>query len=209
MANVTLRRYTNLAATIQMLHDRCLTLLNPNNWDDRNDAFYMEEYKARKGAQSLLALCFARASETYHHWRVFSPGSDGVCLEIDGTMLEAALSTDPRILCKSVTYKKIDKVKGIETWQLPFAKRWPYRDEKEFRIVYVDLHDLLEFKQVPIKLNSINRITLSPWMPKPLSDAVKKTLKSIRGCSKLEIVRSTLVENERWKRAVSPKLRVS
>jgi len=83
MTAVTLRRYTNLAATVHLLRNRCLTLLNPESWDDRNDAYFLAQYKERTNASSVLALCFAEASETYHHWRVFSSGGDGVCIEFD------------------------------------------------------------------------------------------------------------------------------
>jgi hypothetical protein len=60
-----LRRYTNLAATIHMLRSRTITLLSPGSWDDRNDAYFMAEYKRRKGLKTLLALCFANCGETY------------------------------------------------------------------------------------------------------------------------------------------------
>jgi hypothetical protein len=88
MGKITLRRYTNLAATIHILKSRHISLLSPAFWDDRNDAFFMRRYKERKSAKSVLALCFAEASETYHHWRVFSHGSDGTCIEFDKGHLE-------------------------------------------------------------------------------------------------------------------------
>jgi hypothetical protein len=103
-----LRRYTNLAATIHMLRSREITLLSPGTWDDRNDAYYMAEYKRRKNLKTLLALCFANCEETYHHWRVFSHGADGVRIEFDKNLLLRALSGDERIIARDVTYKKID-----------------------------------------------------------------------------------------------------
>jgi hypothetical protein len=68
----TLHRFTNLAAAIHMLRARKITLLDPNTWDDKNDAYFMAEYKRQKGLATLLALCFADCDETYHHWRVFA-----------------------------------------------------------------------------------------------------------------------------------------
>jgi hypothetical protein len=79
----TLRRYTNLASLIHILKRQTITLLNPATWDDRNDAYFMSEYRRIKQAKSVLALCFTTAPETYHHWRVFSHGGDGVCIEFD------------------------------------------------------------------------------------------------------------------------------
>ncbi len=58
MEENVLLRYTNLAAAIHLLRNRCLTLLNPATWTDRNDAFFLAEYKAaearRKRARPLL-----------------------------------------------------------------------------------------------------------------------------------------------------------
>jgi hypothetical protein len=210
MSTVSLRRYTNLAATLDVLPKRRLTLLSPSTWDDRNDAFFMSAFKARTNAQSVLALCFAEAFETYHHWRVFSHGSDGVCIELDKGALTASLAEDRRIRYGTVTYRKIDDVtvNGVETEDLPFVKRYPYKDEKEFRIVYVDMDEIKEFAYVPIiSLHSITRITLSPWMPKGLSDTVIETLRCLNDCRGLRVHRSTLVENERWKRIANPKLK--
>jgi hypothetical protein len=52
---------------------------------------------------------------------------------------------------------------------------------------------------VAFPLSSISRITLSPWLPSALSDHVKDTLRSIPGCAKLSIARSTLISNQEWK----------
>ena len=90
--------------------------------------------------------------------------------------------------------------------ELPFIKRYPYKDEKEFRILFVDRDEIREFKELAISLSWIKRITLSPWMPKPLANGVVSALKGIKGCGKIPVVRSTLIENESWKRKVNPKL---
>ncbi len=205
MTESSLRRYTNLSATLHILQDRSLTLLSPSSWDDRNDAYYLTEYQRRVHAQSVLALCFAEAPETYHHWRVFSSGSGGVCLEFDKAKVEKCVQDDGRFTCRSVDYRTIDAAatKGFETDQLPFVKRFPYSDEKEFRIIFVDKDDGKNIQRMEISLNAIRRITLSPWMPRPLADAVKSTLKGIKGCQHLKVYRSTLVDNERWKNAVN------
>jgi hypothetical protein len=59
--------------------------------------------------------------------------------------------------------------------------------------------DAVEYKDYPIQLTCIRRITLSPWMSKTLAASVKKTLKSIPGCAMIKISRSTLVDNDAWK----------
>jgi hypothetical protein len=198
-----LHRYTNLASAIFVLQRRAVTLLSPALWDDRNDAYFMSQYKAQTSLKTLLALCFSEVPETYHHWRVFSHGSDGVRIEFDKAKLLAAFKGDRRVVARSVDYREINKLKldpapGIET--LPFLKRYPYRDEKEFRIVYRCSDEAVETKSFPVPLNAIARVTLSPWLPLPLADEVRRLLRAIDGCGKLSVARSTLLENENWKR---------
>src|SRR5579871_1937831 len=76
-----LRRYTDLPSLFRLLATRQITLIDPRSWDDRNDTFYMAQYKERKQLSSLLALCFSMAPETYHHWYIFTKGSSGVCIQ--------------------------------------------------------------------------------------------------------------------------------
>jgi hypothetical protein len=197
-----LHRYTNLAATIHLLQTRQITLLNPATWDDRNDAYFMAEYKRHKNAATVLALCFTAQNETYHHWRVFSHGTDGVRLEFDRERLTAAFQRKRGLRGGLVAYRTIKDLRRLERLdveELPFLKRAPYQDEQEFRLVYVSADEAVEFKTYPIKLAWLRRITLSPWMSKALADSVKANLLAIDGCSRLQISRSTLVENEAWK----------
>lgn len=197
-----LRRYTNLAATIHMLRNREITLLSPATWDDRNDAYFMAEYKRRKNLKSLFALCFANCDETYHHWRVFSHGSDGVRIEFDKAILMKSF-VDDRIIARDVSYKKIDELKVDTRFavdDLPFLKRQGFRDEVEFRVIYQNDSRVLFTKSFEFDLAAIRRITLSPWIVKSLSDSVIATLRQIKGCAKLKIYRSTLVDNEQWQR---------
>ena len=98
-----LRRYTSLAALLALLQDKKLTLLSPSLWEDRNDAFYMGEYKSKKELQTLLALCFTESDETYHHWRVFTHGSDGVCIHFKREALLAALPIGHQLVAGPVT----------------------------------------------------------------------------------------------------------
>jgi hypothetical protein len=204
MTAVTLRRYTNLAAAIHSLRNKTITLLDPASWDDRNDAYFMSQYKKRKPAQTLLALCFAESSETYHRWRVFSHGSDGVCLEFDKDRLLSSLLRHDGLQANSVIYKQIEEVRTARPSvdELPFLKRYLYRDEKEFRLIYVDQMTAIESKEFDIPIECIRRVSLSPWMPPALSDSVTATLRDIKGCAEVEISGSQLVDYEKWKRPV-------
>ncbi len=196
-------RHTNLASLIHILSNKNITLLNPATWDDRNDAYFMSEYKRLKHAQTVLALCFSEQHETYHHWNVFSHGSDGVRIRFKKKELLSAFAADSaKVKHRSVNYKQIKdltSLKEIKVDELPFLKRYPYKDEHEYRVVFVDQKKALEHQSYSIKLDWIQGVTLSPWLAEPLVDPIKKLLNSIDGCSKLSVIRSTLVNNETWK----------
>ena len=179
-----------------------MTFLSPNSWDDKNDIHYMSKYKSRIGAKTVLVICFANCRERYHHWRVFGSGTDGVCIEFHRDKILGHLKKLPDVEVRRVAYKKIDELdsdwKKPQLKNLPFLKRLPYQDEKEIRAVYINQTETLDLKSVEVPLSNVSRITLSPWMHAEMANSVKKVLKSIDGCQKSKIVRSTLVKNERW-----------
>jgi hypothetical protein len=201
-----LRRYTSLSALIQLLRSKELVLLSSSKWDDRNDAHFLSHYARRKNLGAVLAACFARAGETYHHWKVFSHGLDGVCIEFDEDRLRASLAAHTNLSFGDVQYRKLDELRKRPPPldRLPFIKRHPFRDEREFRVIY-DSHDPIDFKGFAIDLDCISRIMLSPWSTKPLADAIKATIHDIHGCSRLRVYRTTLIDNESWKNAILPR----
>src|ERR1043166_1220865 len=102
-----LRRYTSVPALLHMLQNKKITLLNPGTWDDRNDAFFRNQYKQQAQLKTVLAFCVASAPETYHHWRVFTPGSDGVCITFRRDALLAAFPHNSNIRAKNLRYNLI------------------------------------------------------------------------------------------------------
>lgn len=194
----TILRYTNLPALLQILQSKTITLLNPASWNDRNDSFLMSQYKLHIHAKSVLALCFTQADQTYHHWNVFAGGSTGVCIDFDRLMLMKNLGGVQRGCVKYKTIKELHDFRPQES-QMPFLKRYAYRDEKEYRLVFVDPNHEIEAMHFDIDLTSIRRITLSPWLQKELVPAVKEAIHSFPGCKELKIHHSTILENERWK----------
>ena len=171
-------------------------------WEDKNDSHFILQYKRAAKMQSVLALCLAGGTQRYHHWRVYSYGIDGVRIRFDKEYFLSNFDGDHRIKHSFVKYESLSSVSNISLQSkddLLFMKRSPFKDEKEYRIVYVDEHMDLQYKEYPIDLASITQITLSPWMPINLSNSVKKTIKAIPGCSKLEVRRSTLTQNEKWR----------
>jgi len=198
----SLRRYTSLASAINILKTGQITLLDPARWDDANDAHFMAEFKRMRGMQTVLAACFAESAETYHHWRVFSPGPDGVCIEFDKAALTKGMSTQSGVTQRRVDYMTLRGMRerqALTVDELPFLKRSPYKPECEYRFVYVDDHATLAAKNFDIDRSWIRRITLSPWMPDAIKPAVKDTLNSISSETKVKIARSTLIGNDEWK----------
>jgi len=157
---VTLRRYTDIPALIYMLRKGKLTLLNPASWDDRNDSHYISLYKEKKQLGAVLALCFTEAGETYHHWRVFSSGTSGVCIRFNKTRLLEHVEENTTIRFGPAQYRMMDHVRSsaISIDDLPFLKRYAFRDEKEFRLLY-ETKRPLQSKDFPLPLECIDRIT--------------------------------------------------
>lgn len=198
---LSLKRYTELPFLIDMLVTKEMTLLNPDTWDDRNDCFYIKQYAKIKGLKSTYALCLTEASETYHHWKIFSSGSSGIYVEFNRDKLLISLENKAYLQTKSVEYKKITELRKInpEPNELPFLKRIVFIDEQEFRLFVGSDTDLGPVLRLKFDLSSINRIVLSPWLPESVAAHVKLVIKNISGCSNIKVYRSTLVENEDWK----------
>ncbi len=197
--NKTYRRYTDLPSLIHILTTRKLTLLDPASWDDKNDSFFLFTYKEKRGLKTVLALCFTTASETYHHWRVFSEGPSGVCIHFKSTSLEEALRKE-KVQFKEVTYLKVDELRKSKpkVAQLPFIKRYPFRAEEEFRALWESKTDQYNFLEVSVNLSSIARITLSPWLHPNLRKNTIEAIKRIPDCKSIPIWRSTLTGNSDW-----------
>jgi len=201
MSDTHFRRYTDLPSLIQILTNQKITLLDPATWDDKNDSFFLSTYKEKKRLTSVLALCFTSASETYHHWRVFAPGPSGVCIHFRGPALEAALRNMDGMKFRKLNYLKVDALrkKHPTTLQLPFIKRFPFKAEIEYRALWESKDTACTHLDVPISLDSITRITLSPWLHPNLRKNVVASLKAIDGCRSIPMWRSTLTENAAWK----------
>jgi len=201
----TLRRYTELPFVIDFLQTKELVLLSPSTWDDKNDSFFIEKYAEKKGVLSTSALCLTDCYETYHHWRIFSSGSSGVCIEFNKENFIKNTALVPDLRTEPVKYYSIKDLEGLypEDNDLPFLKRYAFKDENEFRLFRESSkpnNDVFRFK---MPVSAIQRIILSPWLPPAVSDHIKETLKSIPGCTSIPIYRSSLVENEQWKKIAS------
>jgi hypothetical protein len=196
-----LRRYTDLPALLHYLRTGCITLLDPGTWDDRNDSHYLSVYKEKKRLQAVLALCFSEASETYHHWSVFSRGPAGVCIIFDRETLFGTLNKFQGIRRARVKYLSIGRAKARElrTSELPFLKRAAYKPESEYRVIYESETESLASLQIQVPVSCIRSVSLSPWLHTNLSETTVATVRSLPGCENVKISRSTLISNEQWK----------
>ena len=197
-----LRRYTELPYVVDYLLTEELALLNPATWDDRNDSFYIEEYARQSQFKSIYALCLADCAETYHHWRVFSHGSGGACIQFKRDEFMAEIAKVDGLRSEKVKYKTIDALRRAAPTldELPFLKRYAFQNEDEFRLVYATKTEGQPIHRIKVPRKCIDCVILSPWLPSEVADRVKETLKTIPGCSEVKIYRSTLVENHDWKK---------
>ncbi|WP_386066290.1 hypothetical protein ACFJIW_17355 [Tahibacter sp. UC22_41] len=200
MGDIQLFRYTDLPSLIHILTNRQLTLLDPMTWDDKNDSSFVTLYREKCALSSVLALCFTRASETYHHWRIFAPTSSGVRVTLDEKLLRNSIMGINDLQLADVEYIKIPDIrkKSIDRRRLPFIKRYPYHQENEVRLLWESTTEDRHSYALPIDIKAISRVTLSPWLHPALVESVKSTLKSIDGCNSLTVHRTTLISNDEW-----------
>ena len=197
-----LRRYTELPYALDYLRTKEITLLSPKTWDDKNDSFYLDAYAKTKGLNAVYALCLTEASETYHHWKVFSSGSSGICFVFKKeALLEWAKPID-RLRVEAVKYRTINECRDNRPTleDLPFLKRHAFGDEIEFRLFATPKDHKPGPYRLSLPFSTIDRIMINPWLPKSVADHVKATIKGLNGCKSMKVYRSTLVENEAWKK---------
>lgn len=196
-----LKRYTDVPALLNMLHSKQITLLNPQSWEDRNDAHYLQVLKERKNLKSVLALCFSQSTETFHHWKVFAPGVSGVCVDFDRTVLLEALQGVPEVSFQRMNYLTLNQARhtAFSTEELPFIKRAGYRAEAEFRVLYQSHEQELQSLSLDIPTHAIRSVTLSPWLHDSLRDVLSRTLRGFEGFDRLKVLRSKLISSDEWK----------
>lgn len=194
-----LNRYTTLPVLLDLLTRKRLVLLDPVSWEDKNDSQILIEYKNRKRVDKLFALCFSHGDETIHHWRTFADGISGCCIEFDKKLLIEKLRGISGLRFKHVAYKKLKDLKDaiIKVNDIPFTKRWPYRCEEEYRIIWEGTTPQNSF-EIDIDLQIISKITLNQKMPEIVYQTIRRHLRQAFSDPDKRINRSTLYENQVW-----------
>jgi hypothetical protein len=181
-------RYTSIVSMLDILKNKHLTLLNPQKWDDKNDSGVLDMYakkisKEQNKEMLIRALCFTKVEDSVLHWNI--PQAE--CrIRFDLAMLEDSL----KVLNKNhyqygrVKYWGINELSqsmrkeeiAIEDW--PFIKRWPYRAEEEYRIIWEGKANKKETDSVdiPINLECIKEITISQRVPENLFETLKEII---------------------------------
>lgn len=202
-----LNRYTSLPVLLDMLQNRRITLLPPDNWEDQNDAYFLERYREVRGYTSVLAICFSTCYQTFHHWRIFAHGPAGICIEFDPDLLLSSFAVGNEYKHGNAIYTSIEEAKSAilkrDDW--PFLKRTAFEPEGEYRIIYRTKRATFQYRHVTINLAAIRKITLSPWLPKPITDSVIATIKDAANGYDLDIKRSLLLNSFDWRAIVDSK----
>jgi hypothetical protein len=199
MTPTILKRYTSLPVLLDLLKRKRLVLLDPASWEDKNDSAILLEYKKRRKVDQVYALCFSQGDETIHHWKTFADGISGCCIEFDGKKLTEVLGKHPDLRYGPVVYRKIGYLANhsIKVDRIPFTKRWPYRCEEEYRVIWEGSSDNGCY-EVEIDLRAITRITISQKMPAPVYNTIREYLREEFRDPDKRISRSTLYENRVW-----------
>ncbi len=206
---VLIRRYMPITALIDTLRRQKLAILNPESWDDRNDRLFMRVYKNHTKAGGLYGMCAALRGETYHHWKIFAGGASGVCLVLKRKPLEAYLDSRPlgprtKIRYDGVNYLTLDEVKKLSPnriMELPFLKRYGFKDENEYRIVIETDADQLPAIFIDCPHKWIDTVYLNPWLYEDQAQSLTETIREMLGCEKLEVKRSQLIDSTTWRKA--------
>jgi hypothetical protein len=173
-----------------------IEMSNPKRWEDINDVCILDAYKEKRGFKTLYAVCFLGEGETIYHWSAFSERTNVCCIEFDKNELINSIPEDVCFRHDSVKYIQIEdlerELKNVD--DLPFSKRYPYRNESEYRIIFQD-RSKIDKKIIKIERSMINKITINGQ----LSSEVFRLIKSeIEDKYKIEVNHSTIIKNQKW-----------
>ena len=195
----SLRRFTTISSALDTLRNSRIAFLNPDTWDDKNDAEFIRLYRTAKANPNLKALCCTESPESYHLWKVFTNATDRCFIDIVKIPLLRKIKSNDDYFYAEIEYKTLVQMGNgnFEVADLPFLKRAGFQDEAEFRIIYVgECVDNAHF--LPIEAAWIRRIVLNPWLSKPLAESVTKTFREVSGNPKLRVTASKLINSASW-----------
>lgn len=203
------RKYTTFSRLLPIIMRGEIVLTDPLYWEDKNDVSFMKEYKKRKKLKTLLASCFVDVSEAFHHWKIFAPGSEGVCISFDrDKFIEAIPSEEGGFRHQPVSYKQMKELKGCQFHidEIPFIKRYPYIGEGEYRVIFESKDTEKTNNQFSIPLSAIQQIIISPWLYKSSFSDVRLLIEKFDQIGHARVFQSTLLENDNWSRIMQMRI---
>ena len=191
-----LNRFTSIDNMFKILSEEKVRMSDPQYWEDKNDVSLLDVYKAKASIKSLFALCFTYESETIHHWGAFTEKLNACCIEFDAVTLLGSISGDKSLRHGKVKYIKIMDLKRelTDVGDIPFSKRFPYRNESEYRIIFESQKAEKE-KVITIELPMIKRITINQYIAKHVFELINN---EIEDNYKITVNRSTVINNKAW-----------
>jgi hypothetical protein len=191
-----LNRFISINRMFDIVSKQEIKMSNPKYWEDKNDVSILDMYKKKRGFKTLYTVCFLSEGETIYHWSVFSERTNVCCVEFDAKKLISSIPKDGCFRHDNMNYIQIKnlerELKNVD--DLPFSKRYPYRNESEYRIIFQNKMEVDE-KIIQIERSMISKITIN-WQ---LSDKIFELIKNeIESKYKIEVNRSTIIRNEKW-----------
>ncbi len=163
-----------------------------DGWEDKNDSKLVEIYKEITHNDNVGIICFLNDDETIYHWIYFAKNKerkDVCCIELAKKELLEEYMYHSLYRCQEVQYDVLKEVSFDDVEELLFTKRYPYRNESEYRIVS------LNGGYLPIN-GFIRKITLSPYIDDSKFQERKRKLMELG--VKCDINHSTVLENKQW-----------
>lgn len=188
-----------------MLLDICerkkISLISPENWEDKNDVNAISYYKQLIGKESLLASCFTYGKESIHEWSYFSKGIAGCMIEIYAEDLIKQFENENDLLLGVVDYLEAieieESIENLKIEDIPFLKRAMYKCENEFRFVKVSNKKIKKY-DVDFPLSLIKRIRFSQYLPEEISKSVKNLINRNYGLEIKNMKRSLIYDSDNW-----------
>jgi hypothetical protein len=191
-----LNRFTTIERMLEIIQSETLPMSDPIYWEDKNDSNILEIYKNKRGLKSLFATCFTKGTETIYHWGAFAIKSEACCIQIAGDELIATYSVKSGFTAQEVSYVRLNEMKRIVTSQdqLPFVKRYPYRNEEEFRIIF-ESKKSHNRPALILPRSLINKITINQHLSKEIYNLLNE---KIERDWNITVNRSTVIKNDQW-----------
>lgn len=206
-----LYRYTKLEHALEMLEEKTICLTNPLTWLDQCDVKQLEAYRKYVSMPAVRVLCLSEIENSLLHWNIKKQEKlkdEICCVKFWFPALATSLFKREHLQIKKVLYYKAseiadkNKTSNIKPEKYPFIKRYPYRTEAEWRIVWAGTLPAGEkFKQIKILDEAIAGITLSPNIKGEDYKCYREKLMSY-GLKPKQIHSSTLDKNLKWLRSL-------